>query len=145
MTSLRQILNSLRSAKVTAKPSKCMIVYGSALVTTSLIKRFDRKSTRNRLSGMCSPYKKKKKKKKEKKKRQTKSFLGLIVFYRRFIPYFSTITSLLTDLTKRARSNSIRDWQDQHENAFKTLKNRLKFSPILRLPFSKTDAPGVRG
>ena len=29
MTSLRQVLDRLRSAKLTAKPSKCMIGYGS--------------------------------------------------------------------------------------------------------------------
>ena len=32
-------------------------------------------------------------------KRQMKSFLGLAGFYRRFIPSFSSIASLLTDLT----------------------------------------------
>ena len=29
MTSLRQVLDRLRSAKLTAKPSKCLIGYGS--------------------------------------------------------------------------------------------------------------------
>ena len=66
-----------------------------------------------------------------------KSFLGLADFYRRFIPNFSSIASPLTDVTKRDRPNSIRDWQDQHEKAFQTLKNRLTCSPILRLPVFK--------
>ena len=70
-------------------------------------------------------------------KRQIKSFLGLAGFYRRFIPNFSSIASPLTDLTK---TNSIKDWQDHHERAFQTLKNRLTSSPILRLPVFRTDA-----
>lgn len=55
-------------------------------------------------------------------------------FYRRFIPNFSSIAFPLTDLTKKDRPNSIKDWQDKHEKAFQTLKNRLTSSPILRLP-----------
>ena len=51
-------------------------------------------------------------------KRQMKSFLGLAGFYRRFIPSFSSIASPLTDLTKKDRPNSIKDWQDKHEKAF---------------------------
>ena len=49
----------------------------------------------------------------------------------------------MTDLTKRDRPNSIRDWQDQHEKAFQTLKNRLTSSPILRLPVSQNGMPFV--
>ena len=76
-------------------------------------------------------------------KRQMKSFLGLAGSYRRFIPNFSSIASPLTDLTKRDRPNSIRDWQDQHEKAFQTLKNRLTSSPILRLPVFQNGMPFV--
>ena len=74
-------------------------------------------------------------------KRQMKSFLGLAGFYRRFILNFSSIASPLTDLTKRDRPNSIRDWQDQHEKAFQTVKNRLMSSPILRLPVFQDGMP----
>ena len=55
-------------------------------------------------------------------------------FYRLFIPNFSSIASPLTDLTKKNKPNSIHDWQDHHERAFQTLKDRLTSSPILRLP-----------
>ena len=76
-------------------------------------------------------------------KRQLKSFLGLAVFYRRFIPNFSSIASPLTDLTKRDRPNSIKDWQDHHEKAFQTLKSRLTASPILRLPIFREGHPFI--
>ena len=77
-----------------------------------------------------------------------KSFFGLFGFYRCFIPSFSSIASPLTDLTKKDRPNSIKDWQDKHEKAFQILKTRLASSPILRLPvlcdeipfFLRTDA-----
>ena len=44
------------------------------------------------------------------------------------------IAAPLTDSTKKDRPNSIKDWQDHHEKAFQTLKNRRTSSPILRLP-----------
>ena len=77
------------------------------------------------------------KKKQKKKNRQMKLFLRLAGFYRRFIPNFSSIASPLTDLTKRDRPNSIRDWQDQHEKAFQTS------SPMLRLPVFQDGTPFV--
>ena len=70
-----------------------------------------------------------------------KSFLGLAGFYRRFIPSFSSIVSPLTDLTKKDRPNSIKEWQDKHEKAFQTLKTRLTSSPILRLPVFRDEIP----
>ena len=74
-------------------------------------------------------------------KRQMKSFLGLAGFYRRFIPSFSSIASPLTDLTKKDRPNSIKDWQDKHKKAFQTLKTRLTSSPIFRLPVFRDEIP----
>ena len=75
-------------------------------------------------------------------KRQMKSFLGLVGFYHRFIPKF-LLTSPLTDLTKKDRPYSIKDWQDKHEKAFQILKNRLTSSPILRLPVFREEIPFI--
>ena len=66
-----------------------------------------------------------------------------LVFYRRFISNFSSIASTLTDLTNKNKPNSIKDWQDHHERAFQTLKNRLTSSPILRLPVFQEGKPFV--
>ena len=49
----------------------------------------------------------------------------------------------MTDLTKINRPNSIKDWQDKHENAFQNLKTRLTSSPILRLPVFRDEIPFV--
>ena len=59
------------------------------------------------------------------------------------IPSFSSIASPLTDLTKKGRPNSIKDWQDKHKKAFQTLKTRLTSSPILRLPVFRDEIPFV--
>ena len=51
----------------------------------------------------------------------------------------------MTDLTKKNKPNSIKDWQDHNERAFQTLKNRLRSRPILRLPVFQEGKPfGLR-
>ena len=105
MASLRQVLDRLRSAKLTAKPSKCMIGYGSIECLGHNIVDQTVRPQEDKVQAVRDATR-------PTTKRQMKSFLGLAGFYRRFIPNFSSIASPLTDLTKRDRPNSIRDWQD---------------------------------
>ena len=70
-----------------------------------------------------------------KTKKQVRAFLGLAGYYRRFIPAFSDVAAPLTDFTKKGRPTHV-DWQEEHEHSFKTLKDMLIRSPILRLPFT---------
>ena len=63
--------------------------------------------------------------------KDVRSFLGLVNFYRRFIPHFSDIAAPLNELTQRETSFS---WQEQHQKAFESLKQALVSSPILDYP-----------
>jgi hypothetical protein len=58
--------------------------------------------------------------------KQLKSFLGLMSYYRRFIPRFSTIASPLHKLLKRDVKY---EWNEAQENAFRSLQSRLT-SPL---------------
>ena len=136
MTSLRQVLDRLRSAKLMAKPSKCMIGYDSIECLGHNIVGQTVRPQEDKIQAIRDAPR-------PSTKRQIKSFLGLAGFYRRFIPNFSSIASPLTDLTKKNRPNSIKNWQDHHERAFQTLKNRLTSSPILRLPVFQEGKPFV--
>ena len=66
-------------------------------------------------------------------KTQVKSFLGLLGYYRKFVPHFATTAAPLTDCTKKGEPNVIR-WGESQEQAFRTLKKKLVTSPILQLP-----------
>ena len=71
-------------------------------------------------------------------KKQVRSFLGLVGFYRRFVPNFSEIALPLTEATRdRAPSKVV--WSEQCERAFIVLKRKLCAQPVCTLPdFSRT-------
>jgi hypothetical protein len=63
--------------------------------------------------------------------KQLKSYLGLIGYYRRFIPQFSKIAAPLRKLLKKDAKFA---WGEDQEIAFRTLKQKLMSGPILRYP-----------
>eukprot|EP00794_Sanderia_malayensis_P021278 gene21278-biopygen16313 len=58
-------------------------------------------------------------------------FLGLAGYYRKFIPGFATVSSPLTELTKKGVKFL---WEDHHQLAFEVLKTRLCSAPVLAYP-----------
>lgn len=63
--------------------------------------------------------------------RQVKQLLGMVSWYRRFLPDLSTIVAPLTALTKK---NVRFKWSPQCEEAFSKIKDALISSPILSCP-----------
>jgi len=78
--------------------------------------------------------------------RNIKQFLGLAVYYRRFIPNFSTLAKPLTNLLKNDTH-----WTSIQEQSFETLKQKLCEDSVLQYPdFLKsfiltTDVSGIGG
>ncbi|XP_024965032.1 uncharacterized protein LOC112505344, partial [Cynara cardunculus var. scolymus] len=62
---------------------------------------------------------------------EIRQFLGLASYYRRFMANFSKIAQPLTALTQKDKKFI---WSERHEEAFKTLKQKLCNAPILSLP-----------
>ena len=94
---LRAVFQSLREAKLVAKPSKCFVGYGELEFLGHIAGSGNIKPVQDKISAIRQfpvPVTKK----------QIRSFLGLIGFYRKFIPQFSDISVPLTDLTKEKRT-----------------------------------------
>ena len=78
--------------------------------------------------------------------KEVKQFLGLIGYYRKFIPHFVDISRPLTKLTCH---NVVFEWTDQCVKAFNHLRELLMEYPILRYPNPTqgyvlyTDASGI--
>ncbi len=66
-------------------------------------------------------------------KKEVRSFLGLVGWYRRFIPDFANIATPLTDLPTKTGKNPVA-WTGACEEAFNTLKERMCSSPVLQSP-----------
>ena len=67
--------------------------------------------------------------------KQLRRFLGMCGWYRRFVDGYATISLPLTDLLKKSKSFI---WNDEAEEAFGHLKEKLTSAPILSTPdFSK--------
>ena len=75
---------------------------------------------------------------------EVRSFLGLASYYRRFIPQYAA--DPLTRLTEKGRKFT---WNDQCQQAFETLKQKLVTAPVLAYPQTEglmvldTDASAV--
>jgi hypothetical protein len=62
---------------------------------------------------------------------QVQSFLGLVVYYRRFILNFSMILKPITELLKKGTKYV---WSKECDEAFQALKKLLTTSPVLAQP-----------
>ncbi|GBG66158.1 hypothetical protein CBR_g57040 [Chara braunii] len=62
---------------------------------------------------------------------EVRSFLGMCGYYRNFVKNYSTVASPLTDLT---RLDTLWDWSDECEGAFKRLKHALMNHEVLMVP-----------
>ena len=65
---------------------------------------------------------------------QIKRFVGLVGWYRRFIPDFSTLTAPITALMHQKRKSNPISWTTEAEAAFMEIKSRLASSPVLATP-----------
>ena len=66
-----------------------------------------------------------------KNQKEVKQFLGLVGYYRKFVPRFADISRILNKLT---RKNEEFKWTPECEKCFNMLKDYLQESPILRYP-----------
>ena len=121
---LRQVLQKLREHQLFGKLQKCEFFVSSLeflghKVTAQGIAVLERKV--QALREWPTPN----------DKTQTRSFLGLANYYRRFVPAFSAIARPLTDLT---RKNVAFKWDAECEASFELLKQKLCSAPGLALP-----------
>jgi len=123
---LREFFTRVRNANLALKPSKCFIGYtslvflGHKLGQDSVSPNDDLVS---KIKAALSPTNKK----------QLRSFLGLVGYYRAFVPNFAAIAAPLTDLTKKGAPDKL-IWTDVQEQAFQTLKRHICVQPVLCLP-----------
>ena len=97
---LRQLLLRLRDANLTARPTKSFIGFQS-------LECLGYEVSESRLEPQLEKLKTIENAPKQTTKRQVKSFLGLVGFYRRFVPNFSHVAAALTDTVQKGQPNNV--------------------------------------
>lgn len=111
---MKDFLQRLRAANLTVKPSKCFIGYKSLECLGHIAGNEELRPLPDKVSAISNFAR-------PSTKKQVRSFLGLVGFYRKFIPNFSAVAAPLTDHTKKGLSNKV-VWGEAQENAFTALK-----------------------
>ena len=136
LADVQEVFNRIRNAGLKLKPTKCHffqkeIKYlGHIVNADGILPSPDKLKA---IADMLTPD----------SAARVQSFLGLVGYYRKFIPDFAIICNPLYNLTK---INTPFIWTEEHENIFLLLKAKLSTHPILahpdyNLPFSvHTDA-----
>ncbi len=126
MEHLRAVLRALRVAGLTANPRKCAIgrvevrYLGFHLGHGQVRPQIDKTAA---VAACPSP----------KTKKEVRQFLGLVGYYRRFVPNFSDLTTLLTDLTKKEAPDPLQ-WTELCQQALTKVKAALCGGPLLHSP-----------
>ena len=120
------ILETLKQANLTAKPSKCsfgqrQVNYLGYVVGEGMVK--PQKTKVEAVVNWEPP----------KTKKDVKSFLGLTGYYRKFVPNYADIAAPLSDLTRKKQPEKVM-WTRECEEAFEKLKTVLCSEPVLKNP-----------
>ena len=121
---LRKVFLRLREAKLKLKVSKCSffkkhIQYLGHLVSGDGIEHLPEKL--EAVENMPPP----------KTPKEVRQFLGLVGYYRKFVPKFADIARPLTNLTKQDIKF---EWSDKCQKTFQLLKDMLLKEPVLKYP-----------
>ena len=128
VSALKSVLDRLHTHGLTVKPAKCRFgvdsinYLGFVLTPDHLQPQADKITA---ITSMTPPVTKK----------LLRSFLGLVSFYRIFIPQASELTGPISDLLKKPVREPL-PWTDDLRSRFELLKQALSSSPVLRLPDS---------
>jgi len=135
---LRATLERLKEAGLTVKRRKC--VWGCALVSFlgHHIGQGEVRPQEAKIQAILNYHR-------PQSKKDLRAFIGLVGYYRRFIPFFSHRAANLTDCTGSKRPDQL-VWTDELEREFQDLKTALTHNSVLaaynpQLPLSlHTDA-----
>ncbi|GFS19363.1 polyprotein [Elysia marginata] len=118
---IRKTLELLENAGLTAKPAKaCMgfteVDFLGHIVSEGKVQPDNKKT--QKITDLKQPSTKK----------EVKRVLGLLGYYRRFVPNYSQIAQPLTDLTRKAQPNKVK-WTEECQNSLERLKGVLTSQP----------------
>ncbi|GFR73156.1 Pol polyprotein [Elysia marginata] len=137
---LAELFRRLREANFTVRPAKCVL--GS-----STIDFLGHRLGQGTISLQDENVEKATNAPRPKTKKKVRAFLGLVGYYKEFVPNFAAIAATLSDLVRKGQPNTL-NWSDSQEKAYNSLKFAVTSKPVLQLPdinkrvILRTDASG---
>ena len=126
LVALRAVLERLKMAGLTAKPSKCHLALKECMYLGHIVG-----------NGQVCPENEKVNAVEDfpvpRTKKEVRTFLGLAGYYQKFMASYATIAAPLTELTKKTAPNQV-IWTLQCDRSFKELKKHLCMAPVLQCP-----------
>lgn len=120
---LKQVLEAFKEAGLTLKPRKCVFTASTVEFLGYELSADGLKPGSPKMSALRDyPV--------PTNAHECRRFIGLVSFFRRFVPNFATIARPITDLTKKS---SILQWGKEQQIAFDALRQKLLSKPILKL------------
>ncbi|XP_041421806.1 uncharacterized protein LOC121394536 [Xenopus laevis] len=123
---LDTVVSLIKSAGLTINPKKCALGFTETRYLGYILGNGKVKADKSKIKAIAEILP-------PKTKKEVRSFLGLVGYYRRFLPNFSEIAAPLTDLTKKNCKDQV-IWNPQCEVAFQKLKDMLCTEPVLKSP-----------
>lgn len=132
MEVLEEVLKRLKSANLTINLEKCEFCRPSLKYLGYLLDEQGLRTDPDKVAAMLNFPR-------PKTVTELKRFIGLVGWYRRFIPFFANLTAPITDLIKGKRKSQQIEWNIAAEESFDKIKEALVSAPILASPnFNKT-------
>ena len=121
---LDKVLEAIEKAGITLSPSKCHLFYGSILLLGHKVSRLGLSTHEEKVRAITELDH-------PRKLSQLQTFLGMVVYFSAFIPFY---TSICTPLFQLLRKGCKWKWGAEEEYAFAAAKEALRKSPVLGHP-----------
>jgi len=118
------VLEAIEKAGITLSPSKCHLFYGSILLLGHKVSRLGLSTHLEKVKAILDLQR-------PRKLSQLQTFLGMVVYFSAFIPYYASICAPLFHLLRKGARWR---WGAEEEYAFETAKNALRSGPVLGHP-----------
>jgi hypothetical protein len=124
LVELRKVFNLLQEEGLYLKPKKCTFVTHTMKFLGFVMDRDGLRTDPDKVAAVTSFPR-------PTTRTEIRAFLGLAMYYRRFVQNFAAIAAPLNQLLRKGQSLT---WTPEQEEAFQTLKIALTTSPILMQP-----------
>jgi hypothetical protein len=121
---LDKALQAIAAANITLSPSKCHMFYSSILLLGHKLSRLGLSTHTEKVQAVMDLAR-------PTKMSQLQTFLGMVVYFLAFIPFYAAIAAPLFQLLQK---DSRWNWGAEQEHTFLAVKTALQNSPVLGHP-----------